>query len=82
MAKRPGGVMVQGTEPTRSQLIPVMTKWNELGKTAQLGPVLFCIVVFFGMATFGTTTTIVYPIVAADGSIRSIPGTGFTPPTS
>jgi RsiW-degrading membrane proteinase PrsW (M82 family) len=67
MAKRPGGVMVQGTEPTRSQLIPVITKWNELGKTAQLGPVLFCIIVFFGMATFGTTTTIVYPIVAADG---------------
>jgi RsiW-degrading membrane proteinase PrsW (M82 family) len=67
MAKRPGGVMVQGTEATRSQLIPVITKWNELGKTAQLGPVLFCIVVFFGMATFGYTTTIVYPIVAADG---------------
>src|SRR3984957_13320024 len=67
MAKRPGGVMIQGTEPTRSQLIPVITKWNELGKTAQLGPVLFCIVVFFGMATFGTTTTIVYAIVAADG---------------
>jgi RsiW-degrading membrane proteinase PrsW (M82 family) len=67
MAKRPGGVMVQGTEATRSQLIPVITKWHELGKTAQLGPVLFCIVVFFGMATFGYTTTIVYPIVAADG---------------
>ncbi len=67
MAKRPGGVMVQGTEATRSQLIPVITKWNELGKTAQLGPVLFCIVVFFGMATFGSTTTIVYAIVAADG---------------
>jgi hypothetical protein len=67
MAKRPGGVMVQGTEATRSQLIPVITKWHELGKTAQLGPVLFCIIVFFGMATFGTTTTIVYPIVAADG---------------
>ena len=47
MAKRPGGVMVQGTEPTRSQLIPVITKWTELGKTAQLGPVLFCILVFF-----------------------------------
>ena len=67
MAKRPGGVMVQGTEATRSQLIPVITKWNELGKTAQLGPVLFCIVVFFGMVTFGSTTTIVYAIVAADG---------------
>src|ERR1700743_3346320 len=67
MAKRPGGVMVQGTEATRSQLIPVMTKWHELGKTAQLGPVLFCIVAFFGMVTFGSTTTIVYGIVAADG---------------
>ncbi len=67
MAKRPGGAMVQGGEATRSQLIPVITKWNELGKTAQLGPVLFCIVVFFSMATFGTTTTIEYPIVAADG---------------
>ena len=67
MAKRPGGVMVQGTEATRSQLIPVITKWHELGKTAQLGPVLFCIVVFFGMVTFGSTTTIVYAIVAADG---------------
>ncbi len=44
MAKRPGGVMVQSTEATRSQLIPVITKWHELGKTAQLGPVLFCIV--------------------------------------
>jgi RsiW-degrading membrane proteinase PrsW (M82 family) len=59
--------MVQGTEATRSQLIPVITKWHELGKTAQLGPVLFCIAVFFGMVTFGSTTTIVYGIVAADG---------------
>jgi len=67
MAKRPGGVMVQGTEATRSQLIPVITKWNELGKTAQLGPVIFCIVVFFGMATFGSLTTIEYPILSADG---------------
>ena len=67
MAKRPGGVMVQGAAPTRSQLIPVMTKWHELGKTAQLGPVIFCIVAFFAMATFGSTSTIIYPIVAADG---------------
>jgi hypothetical protein len=67
MAKRPGGVMVQGTQATRSQLIPVITKWNELGKTAQLGPVIFCIVVFFGMATFGSLATISYPIASADG---------------
>jgi RsiW-degrading membrane proteinase PrsW (M82 family) len=59
--------MVQGAAPTRSQLIPVMTKWHELGNTAQLGPVIFCIVAFFAMATFGSTSTIVYPIVASDG---------------
>jgi RsiW-degrading membrane proteinase PrsW (M82 family) len=69
MAKRPGGVMVQGTEPTRSQLIPVITKWNELGKTAQLGPVLFCIAVFFSMVTFGSTNTIEYAITSADGKV-------------
>jgi RsiW-degrading membrane proteinase PrsW (M82 family) len=69
MAKRPGGVMVQGTEATRSQLIPVMTKWTELGKTAQLGPVLFCIVVFFGMVTFGSLDTITYRIVAPGGKV-------------
>jgi RsiW-degrading membrane proteinase PrsW (M82 family) len=67
MAKRPGGAMVQSTEPTRSQLIPVITKWTELGKTAQMGPVLFCIGTFFLMATFGSTTTIPYAIVASDG---------------
>jgi RsiW-degrading membrane proteinase PrsW (M82 family) len=67
MAKRPGGAMVQGTEATRSQLIPVITKWNELGKTAQLGPVIFCIVVFFSMATFGSLTTIEYAIASPDG---------------
>ena len=81
MAKRPGGVMVQGTEPTRSQLIPVITKWNELGKTAQLGPVLFCIAVFFSMVTFGSTNTIEYAITSADGKSGWIPGSGFTPPT-
>jgi RsiW-degrading membrane proteinase PrsW (M82 family) len=67
MAKRPGGVMVQSTEPTRSQLIPVMTKWTELGRTAQLGPVIFCIVFFFSMATWGTLKTIPYEIYSADG---------------
>ncbi len=73
MAKRPGGVMVQGTEPTRSQLIPVITKWTELGKTAQLGPVLFCILVFFSMATFGNTDTIPYRITSADGKTWADP---------
>jgi RsiW-degrading membrane proteinase PrsW (M82 family) len=67
MAKRPGGVMVQGAAPTRSQLIPVITKWQELGKTAQLGPVIFCIVVFFAMATIGDTNTLTYRITTPDG---------------
>jgi RsiW-degrading membrane proteinase PrsW (M82 family) len=73
MAKRPGGVMVQGNEATRSQLIPVITKWNELGKTAQWGPVLFCIAVFFSMVTFGTTNTIVYAITSPDGKLWADP---------
>jgi RsiW-degrading membrane proteinase PrsW (M82 family) len=73
MAKRPGGVMVQGTEPTRSQLIPVITKWTELGNTAQLGPVLFCILVFFSMATFGSTDTIPYRTTAPDGKTWADP---------
>jgi RsiW-degrading membrane proteinase PrsW (M82 family) len=69
MAKRPGGAMVQSTEPTRSQLIPVITKWHELGKTAQLGPVLFCIVAFFAMS-FGTTNTLTLQIVGVDGQLE------------
>jgi RsiW-degrading membrane proteinase PrsW (M82 family) len=73
MAKRPGGVMVQGTEPTRSQLIPVITKWTELGNTAQLGPVLFCILVFFSMATFGNTDTIPYRTTSPDGKTWADP---------
>jgi RsiW-degrading membrane proteinase PrsW (M82 family) len=68
MAKRPGGVMVQGAEPTRSQLIPVLTKWEEIGKKAQLGPALFCIAVFFAMNIFGSTKTITIEMYGADGS--------------
>jgi RsiW-degrading membrane proteinase PrsW (M82 family) len=66
MAKRPGGAMVQSTEATRSQLIPVITKWTELGKTSQLGPAIFCIIVFFSMATFGDTTAEFYRVSGLD----------------
>lgn len=70
MAKRPGGVMVQGTETTRSQLIPVITKWEEIGKKAQLGPVLFCIAAFFALKYFGSTDVMSYKFPDAMGKPR------------
>jgi RsiW-degrading membrane proteinase PrsW (M82 family) len=59
--------MVQGTEATRSQLIPVLTKWEEIGKKAQLGPAIFCIAAFFALNIFGTTKTIEIPLVNGKG---------------
>src|ERR1700738_3305333 len=52
MAKRPGGVMVQGSEPTRSQLIPVLTKWEDIGKKAHWWPAIFCIATLFALDIF------------------------------
>jgi RsiW-degrading membrane proteinase PrsW (M82 family) len=68
MAKRPGGVMVQGSEPTRSQLIPVITKWEEIGKKAQLGPAIFCIAAFFALNIFGSTKTITFELMNDKGN--------------
>ncbi|HVZ83281.1 MAG TPA: PrsW family intramembrane metalloprotease [Terracidiphilus sp.] len=67
MAKRPGGVMVQGTEPTRSQLIPVLGKWEDIGKKAQLGPAIFCIAAFFALQIFSSTEAIIIPRMNAKG---------------
>ena len=78
MAKRPGGVMVQGTEATRSQLIPVITKWEEIGKKAQLGPILFCIAAFFGLELFGSTKPISIPFYNAQGKQVSTLGWIYT----
>ncbi len=50
--------MVQGSEPTRSQLIPVITKWEEIGKKAQLWPAIFCIAAFFGLSLFDPDSVI------------------------
>jgi RsiW-degrading membrane proteinase PrsW (M82 family) len=47
MAKRPGGAMLQTPLPTRSQLLPVLTKWDQIGQKSQLTPVIFTIAVFF-----------------------------------
>jgi RsiW-degrading membrane proteinase PrsW (M82 family) len=44
MAKRPGGAMLQSDTPTHSQWIPVLTKWTEVGKKSELGPILVTIV--------------------------------------
>ncbi len=44
MAKRPGGAMLQSGTPTHSQWIPVLTKWTEVGKKSELGPILVTIV--------------------------------------
>src|SRR5437763_16603350 len=71
MAKRPGGVMVQDTEATRSQLIPVITKWEEIGKKAQLGPALFCIAAFFALNIIASNDTITVPRFNDQGNVIS-----------
>lgn len=51
MAKRPGGVMAQTDVPTRSQLIPVISKWHELRQKSALLPMIITIV--FVLAMYG-----------------------------
>jgi len=65
MAIRPGGAMVQTSLPTKSQLIPVLSKWGELGNKSQLGPVMVTIVAFFLM------------LFTADGEPYHLPGVGW-----
>jgi RsiW-degrading membrane proteinase PrsW (M82 family) len=63
--------MVQAAEPTRSQLIPILTKWEDIGKKAQLGPAIFCIAAFFAMTIFGSSDPITIPFVKDDGSLTN-----------
>ena len=44
MAKRPGGAMLQSDTPTHSQLIPVLSKWQDIGKKSELAPIVVTIV--------------------------------------
>ncbi len=44
MAKRPGGAMLQSDTPTRSQLIPVLSKWQDIGKKSELAPMIVTVV--------------------------------------
>jgi RsiW-degrading membrane proteinase PrsW (M82 family) len=59
MAKRPGGAMIQSDTPTRSQLIPVLSKWQDIGKKSELAPMLVTILtvillfVFIDSKVFG-----------------------------
>ena len=43
MAKRPGGAMLQSDTPTKSQWIPVLTKWKDLQQKSELAPILVTI---------------------------------------
>lgn len=43
MAKRPGGAMLQSATPTKSQLIPVLTKWQDIGRKSELAPIVVTI---------------------------------------
>lgn len=69
MAKRPGGVMIQTAEATRSQLIPLVTKWEEIGQKGQLGPLIFCLLAFLALVVFGSTKTVKIPIFTATGDL-------------
>ncbi len=51
MAKRPGGAMRQGPLPTKSQLVPVITKWPELTSKSQLVPMIVTILFVLLMYT-------------------------------
>lgn len=51
MAKRPGGMMTQSPLPTRSQLIPIITKWPELAGKSQLVPMIVTILFVLLMYT-------------------------------
>ena len=62
MPKRPGGEMIETSLPTRSQLIPLYSKWSQLAKTPALWPILATVVL--GLAFLFTiqipTTVTVY----------------------
>jgi hypothetical protein len=59
MAKRPGGAMIQNAAPTRSQLIPLLSKWGELGTKSQLIPMFVTIVAVLMMFLYaGSRETI------------------------
>ena len=66
MAKRPGGALIQTPTPTRSQLLPIVTKWQELGRKSELGAILFTLIVFFLLTSpLGSTEAYQLPVLNA-----------------
>jgi RsiW-degrading membrane proteinase PrsW (M82 family) len=61
MAKRPGGAMLQSDTPTRSQLIPVLSKWQDIGKKSELAPMIV------------TVVTVLLLFMTLDGGLISYP---------
>jgi RsiW-degrading membrane proteinase PrsW (M82 family) len=64
MAKRPGGAMIQSDAPTRSQLIPLLSKWGELGTKSQLVPMfvtIAAVLIMFVYADVNETITVPLP---------------------
>jgi RsiW-degrading membrane proteinase PrsW (M82 family) len=62
MAKRPGGAMVQNQLPTRSQLVPVLTKWRELSNKSALWPMVVTILFVLGMYAADAQNPYAFPI--------------------
>jgi hypothetical protein len=72
MAKRPGGAMIQNAAPTRSQYIPLLSKWGELGTKSQLVPMFVTILAVTLMYIYaGSNKTTVIEILS--GPDQDIP---------
>lgn len=70
MAKRPGGEMIQTQLPTRSQLVPVITKWPELTRKSQLVPMIVTLLFVLLMYAFAKDNRPI-PYFAARGVMTS-----------
>lgn len=64
MALRPGGQMVHTALPTRSQMLPILSKYRELPSKSQLVPAVLTVVVIMALFTFARDTT---PIIFKRG---------------
>ena len=74
MAKRPGGAMLQSDTPTPSQWIPVLTKWTEVGKKSELGPIVVTIVtvLFLFLLQDGGVISTTYAYAVAGGYVQGM----------